>query len=381
MLIIIAFPVLILSGSCSDEITSEFNARNLRCEYMTEALVVKSVPRFSWEAVSELNNQYQTAWQIIVSDDIKETENGKGNIWNSGKNTGDETFNIKWNNLRLQSFKKYYWKVRIWDREGKVSDWSKTANFITGSLGENDWRAEWIGDQPEPPLEYPLLYKHIGYLSSYTDNINEEKWIQIDLGKTEDIDKIILYPSYNNIRKINDYYFPLAYRIEISNDGNKWETSIEKDPEAIPEGKPVELMLNKTRGRYVRFVATKLKQYDHRNYDYEDQGDPTKLFAFSLAEMEVLNGQKIVSSGCKVSYKDALIKVDREDGYDPDMLTDGITDTPSYPKMRSIPPSPLLRKVTILKEKPAEALAYVTALGVYELSLNGQLAGRNVRCR
>ena len=103
------------------------------------------------------------------------------------------------------------------------------------------------------------------------------------------------------------------------------------------------------------------------------KGDPSKMYAFSLAELEVINGDKVLSKGCKVTYKDALIKIDREDGYDPDMLTDGITGTPPYPQRRSIPPSPMLRKTIELKEKPVQALAYVSALGVYEIFLNGQM--------
>ena len=73
-------------------------------EYMTEAIVTKSSPRFSWEPVSSVNGQQQTAWQIIVSDDIDKIETGKGNTWNSGKQRGDETYGIKWKNIRLQSF-------------------------------------------------------------------------------------------------------------------------------------------------------------------------------------------------------------------------------------------------------------------------------------
>jgi alpha-L-rhamnosidase len=73
-----------------------------------------------------------------------------------------------------------------------------------------------------------------------------------------------------------------------------------------------------------------------------------------------------------------LIKVDREDGYDPDMLTDGIKDTPPYPARRSIPPSPMLRKSLVLKDKPRLALAYASALGAYEIYFNGKQADNRV---
>ena len=305
---------------------------------------------------------------------MKKTEAGKGNIWNSGKRKGDETFGIKMEGNRLKSFTKYYWKVRVWDKKGKVSGWSETASFITGAFDKNDWKAQWIGDNPEPPLEYPLVYKHIGYLSSYTDNENEEKWVQIDLGQAMPFDRIRIYPSFNNIKNIKDYYFPSAFRIEFSKDGEKWEKMCLKEIRSLlPEESLWNCIQECSDGRYVRFTATRLKRYDHRIYDYEDQGDPSKMYAFSLAELEVINGDKVLSKGCKVTYKDALIKIDREDGYDPDMLTDGITGTPPYPQRRPIPPSPLLRKTIELKEKPVQALAYVSALGVYEIFLNGQM--------
>jgi alpha-L-rhamnosidase len=208
---IIPIVLLVLLGACSEEITTEFNARNLRCEYMTQAIISKTSPRFSWELNSTQSEQWQTAWQLIVSDQKAKLDEGKGTVWNSGKIEGDQSFSVKWKGDRLESFTKYYWKVRVWDRNGKVSTWSETASFITGSFDPSDWTASWIGDQAEPPLEYPLLYKHIGYLSAFTDNNSEEKWVQIDLGRTEKFNKIRAFPSDNNIGQIKDFYFPLAY--------------------------------------------------------------------------------------------------------------------------------------------------------------------------
>jgi alpha-L-rhamnosidase len=364
--------LLFLSGACTEEITTEFHAGNLRCEYMKEAVVSKSSPRFSWELVSSQNWQWQTAWQLIVSDQKEKIEAAKGNVWDSGKKEGNQSFSVQWQGDRLESFTKYYWKVRVWDRDGKVSNWSETASFITGSFDQSDWSASWIGDRPEPPLDYPLQYKHIGYLSAFTDNGSEEKWVQIDLGRIAQFDKIRAYPSHNNIRQIEDYYFPLACRIELSRDGDTWETVAGMDPAWTPGGDPVDISLGDVQGRYLRFVATKLQRYDHRIYDYEDKGDPEKMFAFSLAELDVIGNDKVLSAGCKVTYRDALIKIDREDGYDPDMLTDGITITPPYPESRPIPPSPLLRKSFQLKAKPVRAIAYVSALGVYDLMLNAR---------
>ena len=222
--------LLWISGACTDETTTEFSAGNLKCEYMKEAIVNKSAPRFSWELYSTQKGQWQTAWQVTVSDEIQKLEDGKGNVWDSGKRKGDQSFGVKWKGERLDPFKRYFWRVRVWDRDGRVSDWSETASFITGAHAPTDWKAGWIGDHAEPPLEYPLLYKHIGYLSGYTDNDSEEKWAQIDLGEPKKFNKIRAFPSCNNIRQVLDYYFPLAFRIQTSKDGNTWKTVAERDP-------------------------------------------------------------------------------------------------------------------------------------------------------
>jgi alpha-L-rhamnosidase len=369
---------IMLFGGCSESINPEFKVINLKCEYLKDALIAKSKPRFSWEIESSQEAQLQTAWQMMVSDDLEKLDAGNGNIWDSGKTLGNKTFGITWKDDRLRSFTKYYWKVRVWDRNGQVSDWGKPASFITGAFDTNDWNASWIGTQAEAPLEYPLLYKHIGYLSAYAAQSNDEKWVQIDLGKKKDFDMIRLYPSYNNQRSIKDYYFPLAYRIECSDDGKSWTELLVFPDGPAPLGEPIEHIMDESQARYIRFTATKMKQYDHINFNPDDRYNLTKKFAFSLAEVEVVHLGEVISLNRSVSYKDALTKIDRENGYDPDMLTDGITGTPLPPQKRVIPPSPLLRKTINLKERPVQALAYVSALGVYEIALNAQYPDQRV---
>jgi alpha-L-rhamnosidase len=376
--------LLVISG-CEDRKESSTIAVNLKCEYMYKALIATQSPRFSWELTSSKNNQYQKAWQIIVSDNKESIETGKGNIWDSGRRKGSETFGLKLPENKLHSFTKYYWRVRVWNNANSVTEWSKPATFITGALDKSDWKASWIGDNPEPPLEYLLLYKHMGYLSAYTDNPEEEKWVQIDLGSIKEFETIRLWPTYNNIWKINNFHFPVSLRIESSEDGKNWKKCEEIHNMKDPRGGCLLMYVPRSSGRFIRLTATRLRKYDRRIFDYEDQGDTSKMYAFSLAEIEVFGDylepkafcnesykDLNISGGCKVTYKDALIKVDREDGYDPDMLTDGITDTPPYPEHRGIPPSPMLRKKFGLKAKPTKALAYVSALGVYDITFNAE---------
>lgn len=369
--LVIPLLALLLLNSCGDRVASETIPVNPRCQYLSDALIANEVPHFSWEIQSSEDGCSQKAWQILVSDNFQTLEKGEGDIWNSGKREGDATFGIAMEDVKLQSFREYHWMVRIWNQNGEVTPWSTPGSFITGALHSSDWKASWIGDTAERPLDYPLLYKHIGYLSAYSSNENEEKWVEVDLGGSSIFDRVVLYPSYDNIRNIQDLYYPLSFRIETSDDQKKWQLLEERENADSPGGEAVTITVPETQGRYIRFTATKLRRYTHRVHDYNDRGDPTKMYSFSLSELEVYRGDSAISTHCQVACKDALVKLDREDGYDPDMLTDGIHGTPAYPEHRPTPPSPLLRKAVVLEKAPVKALAYVSALGLYDLSVNG----------
>ena len=125
---------------------------NLKCENFSNPLGIESVhPRFSWQLKSDARNVKQTAYWIIVSDDARKLDLNQGNIWDSGK--------IDSNNSILESYcgnplipaKKYFWKVMVWDSNGKVSKWSNTAIWQMGLLTSAQWKnARWIGYEDMP---------------------------------------------------------------------------------------------------------------------------------------------------------------------------------------------------------------------------------------
>ena len=45
----------------------------------------------------------------------------------------------------LASHESCWWKVRVWDQDGKVSAWSTPARWTMGLLDAEDWTARWIG--------------------------------------------------------------------------------------------------------------------------------------------------------------------------------------------------------------------------------------------
>lgn len=92
-----------------------------------------------------MRNQRQTAYQLLVSDELALLDRDKGTIWDTRKVESDQSLHIPFDGNALEPGETYYWKVRVWDKNGTESDWSKTGRFVTGLFSEIDWKgAQWI---------------------------------------------------------------------------------------------------------------------------------------------------------------------------------------------------------------------------------------------
>ena len=119
----------------------------LLCNHTENPTVINSViPSFGWQSVSQSRNQTQSAYHILVSDNLKGIQSSMGNIWNSGKVNSDKSIFVEFKGEGLKSAHKYYWKVKVWSKDGSESEWSKVATFQTGLFSVADWgNAKWIG--------------------------------------------------------------------------------------------------------------------------------------------------------------------------------------------------------------------------------------------
>lgn len=131
---------------------------NLRTEYSENPLGTDvSHPRFSWELNSAVRGGRQTAYQVLVTDKEENLARNTGNIWNSGIIKSDQSTWTEYKGKPLESRKRYYWKVRVWNEKNKVV--SQTAWFETGLFHKEDWQAHWIGmkgTEGRPPKSVEL---------------------------------------------------------------------------------------------------------------------------------------------------------------------------------------------------------------------------------
>lgn len=134
---------------------------NLRCEYLEDPAVIDVlIPRLSWVNIADTGDrgQIQTAWEIRVASTREGLLNGQTDIWNSGKVISSQSTNVNFGGKPLASRQNCWWQVRTWDKNGKMSEWSKPAFWGMGLLKPEEWKAQWIGApwQGEEALPKPV---------------------------------------------------------------------------------------------------------------------------------------------------------------------------------------------------------------------------------
>ncbi|MDR1492470.1 MAG: glycoside hydrolase family 78 protein, partial [Planctomycetaceae bacterium] len=177
-------------------------------EYQTEPLGIETkTPRFSWK-LSDPNftkGQKQTAYQIFVASNKMLLSENNADIWNSGKVESDQSLLIPYNGKNeLKSSCEYYWKVLVFDKDGKSTTWSEPARFVTGLLNPSDWdSAAWVKHPSAKRTQHiwfrknihldnepHTIFAHIASLGHHELYINGQK-----------VDDSVLAPALTNFQK------------------------------------------------------------------------------------------------------------------------------------------------------------------------------------
>jgi alpha-L-rhamnosidase len=308
----------------------------LRCEYLTNPIGIDvAQPRLSWVMESPRRGEKQTAYQIVVE-----------GAWDSGKIESDQSTHVVYGGPAVA---RAVWKVRVWDKDGKPSAWSEPAFWESGP---SEWKAKWIALLPPKPK---------------TSVLEGAKWIW-----TGDASK-------------GRRYFRKSFAID---------RPVKKAVAAITADDQFELYLNgksigKSSGeaeawRQVQLFNLELAQGENvigikGNNTAEG---PAGVLARLAVEFESGDPLAIVTDR---NWKcvDELVAGWHKSGCD-DKEWAGATEVqgPGPVDDRNVvssqpQPSPLLRKSFTLSAVPKRARVYVTALGLYELRINGRRVGRD----
>ncbi len=168
----------------------------------------------------------------------------------------------------------------------------------------------------------PNARPDFGYHSAISPKQDETKWVQVDIGRSEVVDKVVLLPCYDDYNKIGaGFGFPVRFKVECSDDPEfktgvtllwrKHDATFMNDfPN--PGLRPFETGGAKddgVKGRYVRVTAVKLAP---RKDD----------FIFALSELQVFDKDGTnLAQGRPVTARDSIEAPPR---WRKTNLTDGI---------------------------------------------------------
>ena len=215
---------LMLCAGLSDTINAAAPAvevKYLKCEYRANPLGIDVVnPRLSWILESAIRGQRQSSWRVLVAAAPDNLKNDKGDIWDSGKVDSGESVNVEYGGKPLESGMSCWWKVMVWDKDGKPSAWSEPARWTMGLLRKEDWKAEWIGadwirnndgalpllrkkfslgEIPESAFAYVAA---IGYYELYINGKKVDDYILTP--GTSDMKKRVLYLTHDVSRYLKE---------------------------------------------------------------------------------------------------------------------------------------------------------------------------------
>jgi len=125
--------------------TGRLKPSELKCEFRDNPLGIENAnPELSWILYSEKRGQMQNAYRILVASSEENLKRNIGDLWDSHKVISGQSVHILYKGRKLSSGLHCFWKVRVWDKEDKKSDWSEQASWEMGLLNPEDWKAKWI---------------------------------------------------------------------------------------------------------------------------------------------------------------------------------------------------------------------------------------------
>jgi len=303
---------------------------------------------------SDHKSETQTAYQVLVSGSKNALDAGKGDIWDSGKVTSDQSIHIPYAGRALTSGERCYWRVRVWDKDGNPGPWSKTAFWTMGLLHPEDWKAKWIARETVlPPQSQPMKgAKWIWFPEG--EPIKEAPAAARWFRKSFDIDQNRSISSANIAVTADNSSIVFINGHEIGRSSD-WRAASEFDiTEFLTAG--------------ANTIAIRAS----------NDGGPAGLIAKATIEFQTGNPITIVTDA---HWKSADAETSGwnsttfDDSTWKSALELGDADTKPWGSPRSpnlnVTPAPLLRKTFDTAKPIKRATAYICGLGFYELHLNG----------
>jgi hypothetical protein len=158
-----------------------FRLVQLRCERRINPVGIDVMsPGFGWQIHTAQRGFTQSAYHLLVATDSAQLTKNNADAWNSGKKISSQSNLVRYAGKKLQPGKKYFWRVRVWDKNNHASSWSAIHSFTTALFDERDWSgAKWIGyeDLPDSMIVTPGV--HLTDLKKLGDKLKKRSIVPL----------------------------------------------------------------------------------------------------------------------------------------------------------------------------------------------------------
>lgn len=358
----VALTLLAVLASCliTPHAARATSVGKLRCEFLKDPQGIDTLqPRLSWILSSDARGQVQSAYEVLVASSEAKLKPGSADLWGSGRVASSQSIHVRYAGKPLNSGQPCFWKVRVWDKDGKASDWSAPARWSMGLLHPSDWTGKWIGKDG-------------------TDNGGELKdtsWIWFPEGHPEKDAPIATryfrrtfdLPADRKVKQAElllagDNEFACAVNAKHAGAGTSYKNATDMDvTSSVQPGKNViaAWVKNSGNGPNPAGLIGRLK------VEFET-GEPLIL----ATDGQWKSTDKEAGAWTSVDFDDATWKAAQvlgPAGLEP-------WGKVAMPEDRRLP-ARMLRKEFDATKKIARATAYISGLGLSELYLNGQKVG------
>jgi alpha-L-rhamnosidase len=340
---------------------------NLRCDVRVNPLGIgDATPRLSWQLQSAgtgtlYRGETQSAFQIQVG-----SAAGASDLWDSGVVVSANT-DIIYGGAPLTSGKQCYWRVQVCDGNGYWSTWSASAQWSMGLLAATDWSAQWVG--------YDAAYSPTPQQATNNALFNTSglNWISYS-GQTAQngvcesaLRRQVILPAGQTITNaVVALYADNACTVYVNgramtNSAFRWEATARINVTSSLHPGTNELALDAT------------------SSDSQETATVIGRLVVQFASGSISNipvdttwkaAQWPATGWTQTNYNDSAWATPGSNGSTP-------WGTPSLNDSARVPASYLRRNFNVSKAV-TRATVYVTALGAYELHLNGQKVGNDV---
>src|SRR5215470_1698343 len=117
---------------------------HLLCESLETPIGIDaSAPRFSWQLDDVRAGAKQSAYEIQVATNPEFMSSDKPDVWDSGRMSSGQSVAVSYGGPALNPETRYYWRVRVWGKDGAEYPASAVTWWETG-LMKTGWNAKWI---------------------------------------------------------------------------------------------------------------------------------------------------------------------------------------------------------------------------------------------